>query len=135
MSARTGRDLKPMGFGLLISVLVTSCGIIGPGDCTTEARPAIRLRIVDAQTHTKPSVGSSILVTDAGFAESFPPPGVATVSLDQYNFASERPGRYAITVETPGYQDWSKTNINVDRGQCGHVDTETVTATLSAAAP
>jgi len=80
-------------------------------------------------------VGSSILVTSASLAESFPPPGVATVSLDAYAFATERPGRYAITVKTPGYQDWYKTNIDVDTGQCGHVDTATITATLSAAGP
>ena len=133
--APIGMALGRTGIAVVACVLVSGCEILGTGDCTTEGRPALRLLILDAKTHSKPLVGSTILVTDAGFAESFPPPGIATASLDQYLFAIERPGRYAITVRTPGYRDWSRTNIHVGTGSCGHVDTKTVTATLSGVAP
>lgn len=115
---------------ILAGLLLSGCGIFGTGDCTSELAPAIRLRIRDADTRQKPGIGSTILVTDASYAESSPPPGTDPVSLDEYGFAFERAGRYAISVKTAGYRDWSRTGIEVGWAGCGHVSTKTVTAMI-----
>lgn len=51
------------------------------------------------------------------------------VVLPEYNFAGERSGRYSILVQTPGYLDWSTSNIQVRKDEC-HVKTVRITARL-----
>ena len=110
---------------------IGGCGLItGGGDCTTEARPAIVLEIVDIVTGASPLVPSVITVTDGSFEQRSPPPGTAGAVLPRYQLALGRPGRYSILVETPGYLNWSTSNINVPEGDCGHPETARITARL-----
>ena len=105
------------------------CGLITGGDCTTEFRPGIVLEIIDIVTGVSPLVPSVIIVTDGSFQERYPPAGVEGVVLSKYWFAGERSGRYSILVQTPGYLDWSTSNIQVRKDGC-HVKTVTITARL-----
>lgn len=115
--ARTGRQvLDPSTASLAVLVgafAAGGCGLIDAGDCTGEARPAIVLAIVDIVTGVSPLVPSVITVTDGPFMERYPPAGVVGVVLPKYWFALERAGRYSILVETPGYLNWSTSNIQV----------------------
>jgi len=123
------------GLGGITSVVIGGCGLFTGGDCTTEARPAIRLTIRDTQTGHNPTVASLITVTDGQFMETYPPAGSASVILDQYQFAPERPGHYSILVHTLGYQDWTQSDITVGTGSCNHVRTADVTALLTPTPP
>jgi hypothetical protein len=111
------------------TLAVGGCGLITGGDCTTELRPGIVLEIVDIVTGVSPVVPSVITVTDGSFQERYPPAGVEGVVLSKYWFAGERPGRYSILVQTPGYLDWSASNIQVRKDEC-HVKTLRITARL-----
>ena len=87
------------------------------------------LEIVDIVTGVSPLVPSLITVTDGPFEERYPPAGVVAEVLPQYSFAHERPGRYAIVVQTPGFVDWTTSGVVVPKGEC-HVETARVTARL-----
>lgn len=117
--------------GALVCVMTSGCALFTSGDCTTEARPAIRLTILDTSTGSSPTTPSLITVTDGDFTQTYPPAGTASVILDQYQFAPERPGRYSILVHTQGYQDWTQSDITVGTGSCNHVKTVDVTARLT----
>ena len=98
---------------------------------TTELRPAIRLLIVDAKTGRNPTIGPAITVREGAFVvEVYPSAGSPSFVSDEYQFASERPGRYSIDIQTPGYQAWSKADIVVSSDGCDHVKTATLTAKL-----
>ena len=121
---------------LVLSLIVGVAAIGGCGlfttdadDCTAEAAPAILLEIVDIATNVSPLVPSRITVTDGQFVERYPPAGGTGVVQPQYSFAFERAGRYSILVETPGFLDWSASNIEVRMGEC-HVRTARITARL-----
>ncbi len=110
---------------------IGGCGLFTADDdyCTAEAAPAIVLEIVDIVTNVSPLVPSRITVTDGQFVERYPPAGGTGVVQPQYSFAFERAGRYSILVETPGFLDWSASNIEVRKGEC-HVATARITARL-----
>lgn len=122
---------RSLVLSLIVGVAaIGGCGLItGGGDCTTELRPGIVLEIVDIVTGASPLVPSVITVTDGSFQERYPPAGVEGEVLPKYWFAFERAGRYSILVQTPGYLDWSTSNIRVRRDEC-HVMTVRITARL-----
>ena len=110
--------------------VIGGCGLLTGGyDCTTEFRPGIVLEIVDIVTGISPLVPSVITVTDGSFEERYPPAGVEGVVLPEYHFAGERSGQSSIRVKTPGYLDWSTSNIRVRKDEC-HVKTVRITARL-----
>ncbi len=113
------RHLRSAAFLSAVGVAALSgCGVLTDGTvCTTEFRPGIVLEIVDIVTGVSPLVPSVITVTDGSFEERYPPAGVAGVVLPEYRFAGERSGRYSILVETPGYLDWSTSNIQGPQGR------------------
>lgn len=112
-----------------------ACGsVYDPGDdlvCTTEARAAINLTVVDSLTGQPAAfTGLFARAVDGTYADSttnfFTNPGNGTVAA---GLAYERKGTYTVTVRAAGYQDWTKTGVNVTAGEC-HVNGAVLTARL-----
>ena len=94
--------------------------------CTTEARPAISITPVDALTGDTIRAAGTATVRDGAFVETQSntpplPPG--------FSLAYERAGTYDITVDVPGYRQWTREEVRVRRGEC-HVTTLVITARL-----
>lgn len=116
---------------ILVSLApLAGCGLLSPGDCTTELRFGLVISLVDKVTNRSPTIGSRITVTGGQYIERFPESGAVGSTFESYGFALERPGRYSVSIETAGYQRWSKGGIEVSVGHCGHVGAKRITATL-----
>ncbi len=130
MSTRVGK------VALAVAILISAaCGSVNdPGDelvCTTEARAAISLTVVDSLTGQPAAfTGLFARVADGTYTDStthfFTTPGSGAVSTA---LAYERKGSYTVTVGAAGYQNWVKTGVNVTAGEC-HVNGVVLTARL-----
>jgi hypothetical protein len=120
-----------------VAILLTAaCGsAYGPKNdsvvCTTEARAAVSLTVVDSLTGQGTGLtGLFARVVDGTFRDSTtsfftnPSTGIPGAGL-----AYERKGTYTVTVRATGYQDWTKTGVNVTADEC-HVTGVALTARL-----
>ena len=102
---------------VLLTTGGAGCGIVG-GDCTSVARLAVDITIVDKATKQAPSGLPTITISDGDFTFVYPPAGQVAAVLPSYAFLPERPGGYSVKVEVPGYVVWERHGIEVDYG--GH---------------
>jgi hypothetical protein len=83
-----------------------------------ERHPGVVVIAHDALTARAPVGGIAVSVRDGSFADS------AAASADTSDrivasAAFERPGRYEITVRSPGYRDWTGTSAARLASECG----------------
>lgn len=119
------------------SVALTLLGVSGcqwpfsPGACTTEARPGLRIAVLDSATGASlvPArvVASAGVYADTAVVITGSAPTAATDAT--YGLAHERPGVYSVTVERAGFRPWHRDGIRVRAGEC-HVRTVEMTARL-----
>jgi len=88
--------------------------------CTTEARAAISVNVIDAGTRV-PIAGYRGIVRDGSYSDSLRFGGAAY----------ERTGTYTVTIEADGYQTWTRSGIVVTDGEC-HVNGVSLLAELEA---
>jgi starvation-inducible outer membrane lipoprotein len=103
----------------------SACKLV-PDACTTEAAPAVSVTVHDSATNALVGRGARIIARNGGFADT------ADFSNEYdgpYGLAHERTGSYDVTVEQQGYRVWSRSGVNVTRGEC-HVRTASITARL-----
>ncbi len=103
---------------LVLAPLLGAC--TSPYFCTTEARAAISVSAIDADTRT-PVTGWHGIVRDGDYRDSLRFGGAAY----------ERAGTYTVTIEAVGYQTWTRGGIVVTDGEC-HVNGVSVVAELIA---
>jgi hypothetical protein len=115
---------------LTAPMVAVGCDVF-TGDCISLAKPAIRLEVRESGSGGQPASPSSIVVTDGDFQDQYPPEGLEAVKLGHYDFALGRTGTYTIVVRTPGYHDWSQSDVRVTADGCGLPKTETVSARIS----
>jgi len=109
--------------------MLASCQLF-TGDCTTAGRPALVIRVTDAETGDPPEGESKITITDGTWTEVHE--GLPDPILGQYAAAFERPGTYSVLIETPGYQNWNREGVIVRRtGSCDHLATVSLTAAIA----
>ena len=114
---------------LLGSTLGTSACTDATG-CTDSVEPAVVVEIRDSIDETPIAAGASGRVRDGVFTDSLRAYGSLTPgTLLSRAGADERPGRYLVEVQHPGYADWSESGVRVDRNAC-HVTTVTLQARL-----
>ena len=117
---------------LLTLVVVSACGsIFDSTECTTEARPGIRLEVLDSATRAPAGGAAALIIARDGSladtARSFSPDSSAEAQFAVLAF--ERPGIYEITVQRAGYHLWRRSGVRVMSGEC-HVRTVEITALL-----
>lgn len=97
------------------------------GACTTEFVYGVTVTVLDADSGEPIAEGATLTIRDAGYVE------VVTQTVDGRTLsgAGERPGRYSLTVERPGYGAWVQDGVVVIRGDC-HVTPATLEARLTA---
>jgi hypothetical protein len=113
---------------LLTLVFAAGCNGSNPfgGACTTEFVYGVNVTVLDAVTSAPIVEGATLTIRDAGYVE------VVTESYDGQTLsgAGERPGRYTLTVDRAGYQQWVQDGVVVIRGEC-HVTPAAVEARLT----
>ena len=92
--------------------------------CTTNFAPAVVVEIRDSTTGAPLAQGARGAVQEGTFIDSLRPLSSTTLQA-----AGERPGIYTVTVVHPGYSQWLRTDVHVQRGEC-HVQTVTLQALL-----
>jgi hypothetical protein len=104
--------------------LLAGCDLPFVTACTAEARPAIVVEIVDAQTGVvlEGLEGLRVIAREGAYADTARFPGSLT------GLAYERAGTYTVTVEHPDYLPWSRSGVRVREDGCNHVRTESITA-------
>lgn len=73
--------------------------------------------------------GATGIAQDGSFRAEFTGPGPGEDALSMYGFF-ERAGRYLVTVDKAGYQQWKQEGVRVTRDQC-HVRTVRLQADLT----
>lgn len=134
------RTLYKLTFSLVVASVTAGCGIIDPIVCTTEARPAIRIEVLDSISGEPVRGPVRIVAHDGSVAWEFdsqdvflpPTADPDTVVFGPFHLAHERPGTYEVTVETESYRLWQRTGVRVHDGEC-HVETADLTARLQPA--
>ena len=113
---------------------VAGCNDAGPSAriCSAEARVGIQIDVRDAVTRNPAAEGSIATAREGSFIDTLrtqpvvPPQG----SLSVYG-VYERPGVYSVTVTKPGYRDWLRSGVVVNKDEC-HVITVQLEALLEA---
>lgn len=113
--------------GVLLPATLSGCDIFEPGACTMDVRPAILVQVRDAATQAPAASGTTGVVRDGSFSDIMQAdPGENALEL---RGAQERPGTYTVTIDKPGYQQWTQEDVRVRDGSC-HVQTVTLQANL-----
>ena len=115
-----------------ILATATLTGACNPftGACTTELRPGLAVEVRDAVTGAPAADGARLIARDGDYVEIVEGPPVPGMTFLQA--AGERAGRYTVTIQKAGYQDWTRDNIWVRDGGC-HVVTVRFEARLQPA--
>jgi len=91
--------------------------------CTMEARPALAVVVLDSATGAGLAQAAVAIARQGDFADTLR----GTDSI--VSGAHERAGTYRVELSAPGYLDWSRDGVKVERDVC-HVQTARLRALL-----
>lgn len=120
----TGTRVTALLGALVLAAVAAACSgdSTAPVACTLEARPSLRVEVVDSASGTR-IPGPTVRVRDGTFTDTLAVhDGVAAGPF-------ERPGTYDVRVEENGFAPWVRRGVNVTEGRC-HVETRELTARL-----
>jgi hypothetical protein len=114
----------------ILTLALAACEWPAGVNCTSEARPSIRLTLVDSTTGA-PIIGDyTVMITDGDYVESLnlsnPPVEPTGVFLGE-----ERSGIYRVKAKATGYQSWQREGVRITEDRC-HVRTVEVEARMQA---
>lgn len=95
--------------------------------CTDEARPGIRVTIVDAATGSPVEGDVTVIATEGSYTDTVNLPAADGPRMALLAF--ERAGTYRVEVQGPGYAAWLAPPVRVTEDDC-HVRTVDLTARL-----
>jgi hypothetical protein len=132
MSTRTAL-LLTLGFLLTLSGCDELRLLASGYNCTASIERALEVRVEDAASGRPIAEGATGLARDGAFSDSLRVVGwdgsgaerVATTLGGVY----ERPGRYSIEIQRPGYARWDTTGVRARKGSC-HVELVRLVARL-----
>jgi hypothetical protein len=111
------------------SVMVTGCHNAVTGVCFADARPAMRVSVIDNVTRQSILAGATIIALNADTRDS--------IRVDsKYReldvpVALEMKGTFGLVVRRVGYADATRSNISVASDDCGHSKTVKVAIALT----
>ena len=134
------RSRSPWLLGLLASLALAACsstpelppyGIPAPPGaiCTLEARPAISVEPVDANTGQLVTGSVTMIVNDGLYTDTASARIPPSSAMRTVTAAYERAGKYDVIIRHPAYRDWTQKDVIVTRGDC-HVETVRLRAEL-----
>ena len=105
----------------------------GPTFCTASSEPGISIRVLDAETGLPATCGLQGWLISGAYSEALEP-RVNCSDPDSLQYpvvfgAYERAGVYSIILLKDGYQNWSRSGIVVEAGDC-HVQKVSIEANL-----
>ena len=111
---------RPAALCLLLASLA-SCAKGEPltVDCPDIIRPMILIQVQDPATGLPAAEGAGGSISEGAFTSPLVRYGEDRLAPQ----ATGRPGTYTVVVQKPGYQDWTRTGVQVREAECG---TETV---------
>jgi hypothetical protein len=124
---------QALSVGGLVVVAVVASGCSGSTEpaCAGVAVPGLAIDVKEAASGLLLRRDVTIVVATNGFQESVTlTPGSPT---GPWSGAFERSGTYTVTVRRPGYREWVRSNVVVERADRCHVQTTSVTAELEPA--
>jgi hypothetical protein len=114
---------------ILFALLMASAAVSGACACDAVLIHGIGITIVDDETGNPVEGDVTVIATDGSYSETVNPPfypGVPrTVAL-----APERPGRYRVEIQAPGYVTFVMPSVLVRKDDC-HVEPVQLTARLA----
>ena len=97
--------------------------------CTAVIEPGIIVEIRDAITDEPLAENAIVVITDNDYTETLViSQWISSVAV-AVEGAHERPGIYDIQLSLTGYNDWTRSGVEVRSGVC-HVETVTISARL-----
>lgn len=114
---------------MLLGLAAVGCSeLLSARGCSAVYIFAIQVYVQDSVSRAMTASGAQLIVRDGAYTDSvsFNQPGTDSQPLEA---AGERPGTYTVTVRKSGYQDWTRSNVQVSKGEC-HVQTVTLTSLL-----
>lgn len=105
------------------ATIATGCSLFGPDTCVGTALPGLYLSVVDSITMAPPAQPATLVITGVAYVDSLPRSG--DQSFDGHTFLAlyDLTGTYSLKVNVPGYAEWVRSNVFVDRNRCrGAVD-------------
>ena len=110
-------------WAILLSVVLSGCGLVDPVSCTDNFVYGIVITAVDAETGTAVSEGLQGVTIRSSTSSDM------EVFDNTLLGAGEQAGNFAVVVTAPGYELWTKTDIQVTEDEC-HVRPIRLTAEL-----
>jgi hypothetical protein len=104
--------------------VLAGCDILGPQDCTAIAIWGLDITIVSAVDESPVSEGLRVTIQSGNYVEEREPPSNRVFG------ASQRPGRYTITVSAAGYETEVRRHVLVRDDGC-HPVTRYITVELT----
>jgi hypothetical protein len=102
----------------------------GGKSCTTEYRFGLGVQLQDSITGQFIASGARLILRDGEYVDTVQAPAnrpdVDSLAIPA---AGERPGVYTLTVQKPGYREWTRFRVRVTADRC-HVQPVRVTARL-----
>jgi len=132
MNART-----PLLLSLGALVALSGCDefrLLGSGKiCTASVERALEVRVEDAVSGQPIAQGATGWARDGAFTDSLSVVGWdgsgGEMTATTLGGVYERPGRYDIQIQRPGYAGWDTTGVRARKGSC-HVETVRLVARL-----
>lgn len=106
---------------ILWLVSVTNCTNPFGGDCVSLGVMGIQTLVTDATTQRAPATVATVRIRSGDYVETITAPSIPSDPVSYYG-AFERPGRYEVQVDAPGYRSETRRSIDVRRvGSCNAV--------------
>lgn len=110
------------GFSLLAActlLLLAGCDFGNP-ICPATAEPAVIVEVRDAVTEDPEAENAEGVLIDGDYTDSLriqeeTDDGIPVTLAGGF----ERAGTYSVRIDKPGFQTWTRDDVDVDDGECG----------------
>jgi len=117
-------------FAIVVASIPGCSLIFSPEMCSANVAPGLSVAVQDSASGAMIASGTQLIARDGAYVESSSvPANHPELDSSTLQAAGERGGTYSVTVQKPGYRDWTRSNVRVTKGEC-HVNTVSLTALL-----
>lgn len=118
----------------LLLCALNGCELLDPVVCTTEARPAIVVTVMDSVTSGAVASSDVMIIASDGVIADTARIAHVPAQPGRVGLAHERAGRYDVEARAVGYITWSQDGVRVTEDEC-HVRTVELVARMQRLPP